>query len=192
MADFHPIQWAEKHPIGTAGIVFGGGLVVLFLMGAFSGNSSNDSGADAATSAYFNAEEAQGVAGDELQATQIEAQASTAQDLINANANENINTTWANADTTEGAQNEATEEDIAPYQAVASLGSDLAGFANAPNITTTSSNSTGPALFGLIPGSSSSTTTSKANPATTEAASSLGNLLGDFTSSDFSGFNPSS
>jgi hypothetical protein len=89
MADLsHPLAYAEEHPYVAGAVVFGGGLALLWLFGFFS--SSSGSGTDAATTsmaaAYYAAEAQQAVAGTQLNIATEQAQASTDQAQIQANA----------------------------------------------------------------------------------------------------------
>jgi len=63
---------------------------------ASSSASNSSGGSSAATSAYYAAEAAQGEAGDQLQAEQIAANASTAQAQIASQTSITNNQTWAN------------------------------------------------------------------------------------------------
>jgi hypothetical protein len=74
------MHWAEAHPWATGGIVLGGGLAVLWLLGAFSKPSggASDSGSNNA-GAYYAAEAAQAQAGAAIQATTLQTAAATAQ-----------------------------------------------------------------------------------------------------------------
>jgi hypothetical protein len=86
------VEWAGEHPLGTAVIVVGAGLVILYISGAFSGSSSasNSTAANSANSnavsSFYAAEAAQTQSGNALQAVQIQANASTAQTQIAATA----------------------------------------------------------------------------------------------------------
>jgi len=177
-------EWVKEHPYTTGAIVLVGGLGIIFLLGNRGGSASGSG--DAATSAYFQAEAAQGIAGDQLQATQIAAQASTAQALIAANANENINSTWATADVTQTENTNAAQVSLAPYAAEAGLAQALVGVANAPPLTTTSSGqSHSSGFFGIGAHTSNyNTVTETANPAAVSAEQYLTNLLNGFSTSN--------
>lgn len=177
---FDPIDFAKEHPVQAGAIVFVGGAAILYFLGFFgsSSSSSANSGQDAA-SAYYAAESAQGQAGDELQAVQIEEQAQTEQTALNDSASQNINSTWAGANVTTNASNNATALGLAPFQATESLYSALGGIASQPPLTSTSYNSSSNnGFFGLGASSSSGVTTSQvANPSAVGADELLGDLV---------------
>jgi hypothetical protein len=176
-------DYAKAHPA----IVIGGlvGIAALYWLLSRGNSSSTGQVAQAnatATSAYYAAESAQGTAGDQLAATAIAAQASTAQDQINANASVTNNNTWASTDLAETLSNNQTETTIAPAvlsaQTQQSLYSALQSVASLPPITTTStSNNSG---FLGIGASSSTSTNVTANPSATSAAQELANLESQF------------
>ena len=177
------IEMAEKHPLATGAGVFVIGLIGLYLMGAFKPAASGDaSGSDpGAVSAYFGAEAAQAESGNQLQETQILAQASTAQALANDNAAQNIQTTWANAGVSQTTSNNDAALSLAPYAAQASLASDLAAIAASapPTTTTTAKVSNGFGLFGLG-ASKSQTTTVSASPVSANISDELAGMLNGF------------
>lgn len=180
------LDWAKAHPVETGGIVFVGGVIIYFLF--FSGGSSSSSGdASSGASAYYAAEAAQGVAGDQLQAVQIQSQAATAQDLINANAAQNINTTWATANTNVAATQAASAVQLAPYAVENNLVSTLGSVASiAPTTVTSVNQSNNSGFFGIGASNSTSTSTNIVpNPASVDAAG----LLSELTTT---GFNASS
>jgi hypothetical protein len=111
MAD--PVKWAEEHPYATAGIIFVGGLGLLWLFGFFGGSSSSsaDTASTNMASAYYAAEAAQATAGTQLNMQQDIDQAATAQtalqtgaavsiNAVNATASQNIATSMYGASTT--------------------------------------------------------------------------------------------
>lgn len=179
------IDWVGKHPVTTGAIVVGAGLIWILLsqQGASQGGNSTDA------AAFYQASAAQGVAGDQLQIAEINAQAGTAQALINANANENINSTWATADTTQTQITGTTQIALAPFAVQSNIGADIASAANAPVLTNTYSDSSSKqvgfgfgglgGLFGISGGGSRSTsyTSQHANPAATEGEQLLAGLL---------------
>jgi hypothetical protein len=180
------IGYAKAHPVKTGAIVFGGGLVALFLFRGLSGGSGGSGGSsadDSLNSAYFAAESAQAQAGDQLQAVQDQDQATTAQTLIGANASVINNQTWAQAqeqsnddNITITGLNDATSVQIAPYAVQSALVSALGTTASQPGgIVTNSSSNNG--FFGLFGGSQSSQSY-VANPAATAAAGTLASLAG--------------
>lgn len=98
------VSWVEAHP--GESVVFGGlgVLVLLWLLGYFSSDTSN-AGASNLASAYYAAEANQAVVGGQIQMANINATASTAQAGIQANAATAIATTEAGAATTINGQN---------------------------------------------------------------------------------------
>lgn len=79
--------WIEEHPYATGGIVFGGGLVLLWMFGYIGGGSGDgNSGSSNLAAAYYGAEAAQTTAGTQLQMATVQ-----------ANAQQGIATTQANA-----------------------------------------------------------------------------------------------
>lgn len=180
------ITWVKEHPVETGGIVFVGGMGVLWILGVFSGGSSSASAGDPNASAYYAAQAAQAQAGDALQAVQIQSAAATAQTALNDSASTSTNATWAATDlatqqsnnattVTTTAMNDQTEEDIAPYQVESNLISTLGQVASVPGSTSTVSSSNG-GFFGI--GASSSTyQTYTPNPAAVDASGFLGELL---------------
>jgi hypothetical protein len=99
MAEFHPLDWAEKHPLETGLIVFGGGLVLLWMFGFFGGSakSSSDGGQTNMAAAYYAAEAAQTTAGAQLQMATVEATNQTAQVQLQSQAAVAINQANATA-----------------------------------------------------------------------------------------------
>lgn len=84
--------WAENHPWETGGIVFVGGLILLWLLGYFNSAPAQSSGNnDTLAAAYYQAEMAQAVAGTQLQIAQANSTAQTAQAQIMADAATKIN-----------------------------------------------------------------------------------------------------
>lgn len=185
------ISWAKRNPLEAGGIGLVGVLAALWLLGFFSSSSGSSSG-DPNAAAYFAAESAEAQSGNALQAVQIQAQAGTAQDLINAGASETNNTTWANTDyattvsnnatsVTNTAANDATAVSLAPFQVQSNLISTLGQVASQPPTTIVSqySESDG-GFFGLGASSSSGTNTSVIpNQSAEEASGILGELLGN-------------
>lgn len=70
------LGWAEKHPYATGGVVLGAGLLALWYLGYFSGSGSSDSGQNLAA-AYYGAESAQALAGNQVQLATVQADAAT-------------------------------------------------------------------------------------------------------------------
>lgn len=126
------LDWAKSHPWETGGIVFIGGLALLFLLRAFGGGSSSSGGVDPNVQAYLNAEAVQNAAGDQLQAIQDQTTAATAQAGINAKANVDINNTWA-------AENIATTDSSNTTSIKNNLISQLGAIGNNLGTTLTSS-----------------------------------------------------
>lgn len=98
------VKWVEAHP--GESIVFGGVgvLVLLWLLGYFSSDTSN-AGASNLAAAYYAAEANQAVVGGQIQMANINATAATAQTGIQANAAVAINAANAGAATTINGQN---------------------------------------------------------------------------------------
>lgn len=181
------IGYAKSHPVKTGAIVFGGGIVALFLFRGLSGGGGSSGGSSADDSldgAYFAAESAQAQAGDALQATQDQDQATTAQTLIGANASVANNQTWAQAQEQSNDDNivvtglnDQTAVQLAPFQVQGALVNALGGVASQPGATVTNSSSNN-GFFGLFGGSQSSSSY-VANPSATAAAGELGALAGN-------------
>lgn len=171
------LEWFKAHPYEAGGVVVVGGLAIwfLFLRG---GGSSSSSGTDPNAAAYYAAESAQGQAGDALQAIQIQSQAATAQDLINANADVQNNTTWATTDLqTAQVQSDAATA-LAPYAVENTLVNALGNVASQPPTAVTSTNtSSNSGFFGIGASNSVNTSTQLVpNPAAVDAAGLLGEL----------------
>jgi hypothetical protein len=147
-------SWIKSNPVMAAAIAVGT-LAVLYFMGFFgSSASSSQASSDAATAAsYYAAESAQGVAGDELQAEQINAQATTAQTLIGASADVSNNQTWAATDLAMNQSNNQAAMSVAPIAEQESLISTLGNVAALPPVTTTTSK-TSSGFLGIGAGSS--------------------------------------
>jgi hypothetical protein len=169
----NPLEFAKAHPVEVGIGVFGAGLLFILL------TSHGSSGGTTDASAYYAAEAATAQSGNQLAAIQDQDTAQTAQTLITANAAQNIQTTWANADTTINSQNTQAQIATAPYAAEVGLGGDIAQVAALPPLTTTTTNqSKNNGLFGLFGSSSNSVTTSQqANPNATTAIAQLTQLL---------------
>jgi hypothetical protein len=100
--------WIEEHPYATGGIVFVGGLAVLWwlgYLGGSSGSSSASNGSANLAAAYYAAEAAQTTAGTQLQMETVADTNATAQVQIQANAATAINAANANASTLINGQN---------------------------------------------------------------------------------------
>lgn len=164
-------HWAGEHPVIIAGGVFViGGLLLLVLSGN-NGSANSNLG-----SAYFAAQAAQGVSGNQLQATQIAAQASTTQALAADTAAVTIYTQLSGDQLAGIKDTNATSAAIAPYAAYSAISGDLAGIAaNAPPITTTVNKSNSGFLG--IGASKSSTTTVTPNPIAVSAADEISGFL---------------
>lgn len=83
--------WAENHPWETGGIVFVGGLILLWLLGYFNKSPAQQGNNGTLAAAYYQAELAQTVAGTQLQIAQANTKAQTAQAQIMADAATKIN-----------------------------------------------------------------------------------------------------
>lgn len=178
------IDWVKQHPWETGGIVFIGGLAVLYFLRAMGGGSGQSSGVDPNVAAYLNAEAAQNQAGDALQATQIQATAAVAESQANAAANVDINNTWAATNVVQ--TQEATKQ---------SLIAQIGGVANKLGTTLTSSwsaawggGSSSNGFFGLGGGSNSYSgskgASSQSFVANSEQGQAVG-LLGQIEQSQF-------
>lgn len=110
-------QWAEEHPLATAGIVFVGGLGLLWVFGFFNRSGSADNGSANMAAAYYAAEAQQAVVGGQIQQTTLTTAAATKQAEIQANAATSIASIQATTD-----QSIATSQ----YSTAQALG--LAGF----------------------------------------------------------------
>lgn len=85
--------WIKAHPYATGGIVFVGGLGLLYLLGYIGGGSAvaADAGTANLASAFYGAEAAQAQAGAAVQIQTLQSQADTNQAKINADAATAIN-----------------------------------------------------------------------------------------------------
>lgn len=168
------LEWVKSHPLETGGIVFAVGLVGLWMLGLFGSSSSSASGADAASAsedaAYYNAEAQQGEAGDELQATEIAAQASTDQTALNDTASVTENSTWATTSEDESNSQETEAEALAPYATESQLISTLGSVAALPPVISTNANS------GFLGIGASSSTSANPEPQSLLAESELDDL----------------
>lgn len=171
------VEWFKAHPVEGGGAIFVAAVIVYFLFFR-GGGSSSSGGADPNAAAYYAAESAQGQAGDALQAVQIQSQAATAQDLINANASVTNNSTWAGNSLGVAQINAQAAESLAPFAVENSLVNALGQVASQPPTAVTSSNTqTNNGFFGI--GASNSVNTSTQlipNPAAVDAAGLLGEL----------------
>lgn len=173
------LAFVKKHPY-EIGAVAAGAVILYFILRGSSGGSSGSSNQDALSSSFFAAQSAQAQAGDALQAVQIQAQASTTQDLINASADVTNNNTWSATDLAEVQSNNAAQVSLAPFQTEQSLIGVLGGVSSQTS-TTSSSYSTGstPGFFGIgaTPSKSVASTTTAPTPAAEQASSELSALL---------------
>lgn len=164
------IEWAKSHPVPAGLILVGGGFVVLMVLRG-SGGSGSASAADSTNAAaYYAAQAEQTQSGNQVQMTQIAAQAATAQAAIQAGADTTNATTWANAAVTQDQSNNAASMALAPYQVQESAISSLSSLASLPPVTTTKSSN---GFFGI---GASTKTTSAPDPAAIAAASYLGDI----------------
>jgi hypothetical protein len=171
-----PLAYAKSHPVPVAiGAVVVVGGIYLLTRGGGSAQGQVAQANATATSAYYSAESAQGVAGDQLQATQIAANAAVAQAQIAAGMS-TTNTANTNATTLAVTQaNDATATALAPYQVQGQLVTTLGQVASLPGTTTTTTTNSGNSgFFGIGASKSSNTTTTTApNPAALSAAAEL-------------------
>ena len=100
-------KWIEEHPYATGGIVFGGGLVLLWAFGYLGGGSSSSaqSGTSNLAAAYYAAEAAQTTAGTQLQMATVQSNAAQGIATTQANAAVAINQAQSDMATTLGQQN---------------------------------------------------------------------------------------
>ena len=180
MADFHPLEYAGKHPLIVGAGVFVGGLVVLGMLGVFSSGSGQAPSGDASeVQGYFAAESAQAQAGDQVDIAAITTQGATQQAYLNDNASMNINSTWATAQTSMNASNNAAALAAAPFQVQTAIAGALGQIASAPPTTVTNSSSSS-GFFGI--GAGSKTTTSVIpNAGSSQAVGALTSWLGDLS-----------
>ena len=178
------VGFTEAHPVEVGVGVFGVGLLFLFATGAFSGGGGGSQAAQGSdVSSYFAAEAAQGEAGDALQATQINAQASTTQALAADSAAQNIQSTWAATDLSETNSTNTANVQLAPFAAQVSIAGDVASAAVAnstPLTTTYQSSSANSGFFGI--GASQSSTTGQKQTSNPVGAAATQELEGLFSS----------
>lgn len=169
------VTWAEENPVMAGGAVVVLGLGVLWVLGYFNGGGG---GGDASAQAYYAAVAADAQSGNALQATQIAANASTAQTLIQASADVQNNQTWADLQHFTQQTNHDTVLGLAPYHQTEALISALGSVANQPpTVTESSKSSKGFGLFGLhIGGGSKSVQTVTPAPGSTAALDALTHL----------------
>jgi hypothetical protein len=181
------VSWAKGHPVALGLGVFGLGLAALFLtgnLGGGGGGAASQAASDgASTSAYFAAESAQAQAGDQLQAVQIEAGASTAQALSSNATQLAVQQLWATSAATQDAADNAAAVQLAPYQAQATIAGDLTqlGLASPTVTTVTGGSKTSflPGIFGpLFSSTKAPTSTTTASPALLAATQQLSGFLG--------------
>jgi hypothetical protein len=100
-------KWIEEHPYATGGIVFGGGLVLLWAFGYLGGGSSSsaNSGTSNLAAAYYAAEAAQTTAGTQLQMATVQSNAAQGIATTQANAAVAINQAQSDMATTLGQKN---------------------------------------------------------------------------------------
>src|SRR6185436_19434237 len=132
--EFHPVQWAEEHPLPAAAIVFGGGLVVLWALGFFTRSGSNDSGTANMAAAYYAAEAQQAVIGGQIQQATLTTAAATKQAEIQAGAATSIAQIQATTDQTIAAGQYATAQQLG----LASYAADVTKAAYSADVAKTS------------------------------------------------------
>lgn len=169
------ITWAEENPVMAGGAVVVLGLGVLWVLGYFNSGGT----ADHSVEAYYSAVAADAQSGNALQATQIAANASTAQTLIKASADVQNNQTWADLQHFTQQTNHDTVLGLAPYHQTEALISALGSVANQPpTVTESSKSSKGFGFFGLnIGGGSKSVQTVTPAPGSTAALDALTHLM---------------
>lgn len=166
------VSWVKHHPVPA---IIAAAVIFYLFSRLFGGSNNAASNNSNAVAAYYAASAAQAQAGDALQATQIQAQAQTAQTLIAGQTSVTNNTTWANTDLAETQSNNATQVAIAPYQAQASIVNALSNVASTPgSIVTSTKKSNG--FFG-IGGGSKTTSTYVPDPAAVNASDLLSEFL---------------
>lgn len=150
------LGFAKSHPLWIAGGILIVGL--LFLMGRGGGGSG-----DGGMSAFYAAQNASKVSGDQVMIAQIGANAQTAIASGYFQSQKDINSLWANNQLATTQVNAATAEKLAPYQAQAAYLSTVATIAAQPAQTVTSTKASS-GFFG-IGAKSKTTTTVVPNPA---------------------------
>lgn len=105
------VKWVEAHP--TESILIGAGIIILilWLLGYFSGSSAS-SGSSNLASAYYAAEAQQAVVGGQIQMANINATASTAQTAMNDSAAQAIALAGYGAQVTINGQNASAAQVI--------------------------------------------------------------------------------
>jgi hypothetical protein len=111
------VQFAEEHPWEAGGIVFAGGLFLLWILGFFSKAPASGGGDGGLAAAYYQASMAQTVAGTQLQIAQANGVAQTAQAQIAADAATKINAQNTAAATAITQTNATAATDISATQA---------------------------------------------------------------------------
>jgi hypothetical protein len=118
------VKWVEAHP--TESIIIGGASVIalLWLLGAFGGSKSADSGSSSLASAYYAAEAQQAVVGGQIQQANIAATAATAQMGLQTDAAVKINEAQTGAAVTINGQNANAATTIGNQQLLATYSND--------------------------------------------------------------------
>lgn len=166
----NPLEFIKAHPVGVAVAVFGIGAV--FILARGSGGGGDSSGLQA----FYAAQSAQAISGNQVQAVQIATQADVAKTLASTEAAVNINTLWANASTAMNTNNNQTALGLAPYALQTQIASSLGAIAAAQPAVTTTSQKNNNGFFGLGK-SQSSTTTVTPNPVASQIVGQLSDWL---------------
>lgn len=159
-------DYLHKHPVMIVGGVLA--LYVAWNLLRGGGGGGDTSGA----AAFYQAQSADAISGNQLQATQIAAQAQTAQVLDTNAANVTIQGHWADTALAETTSNNQAAVSMAPYAVESNLISTLGQVASLPPTTTTKSS--GWNFLGI--GSQSTSTTVHQNPNAGAAGSALDQL----------------
>lgn len=129
------VEWAKKNP-AMAGLIAVFCVALIWILSRGSGASTG--GDNSAASAYFAANAAQAVSGNQLMAVQLQEQGDTARTQIAAGASVQNNSTWASTDLGMLQSNNDTTLGLAPYKVQDDLISALGTVAQQPGTVTTS------------------------------------------------------
>ncbi|MBK8189090.1 MAG: hypothetical protein IPK79_01390 [Vampirovibrionales bacterium] len=165
------LGFAKSHPLWIAGGIFIVGL--LFLMGRGGGGGSGDGG----MGAFYAAQNASKVSGDQVAIAQIQANAQTSIATGYFGSQKDINTIWASNQLASTQIQAQTAKDLAPYQVKAAYLQTVQQVASQPVQTTTSTKSSS-GFFGI--GAKSKTTTSVIPNPAWDMLSHIGDFFDDF------------
>jgi hypothetical protein len=124
--------WAGEHPYATGGIVLGGGLVLLWAFGFFSGSGGGGGAQTSGAAAFYGAEAAQAQIGGAIQIATLQTAAATNQAGIAAQNDQALANIQATAAVVLNGQNGASSGNLAQIQAtnavdLANIGAFSAG-----------------------------------------------------------------